>query len=409
MQQVYETTPGDPSTGPDLENGLSGQLASGLINFVSRPGPFGRDPSIKTPVTANYNLSIQRSLTNNMTATVAYVGNSSRHLLTIISYDPSLALMKPGQNTISVTPFPYFSGANIANYGALSNYNSLQATLEQRYASGISFLATYTFAKVLDDSVDPLGGGTGYRDTGLIPIVDEYTQSNYDVRHRFTFNGMYELPFGIGRPYMNDSHVADLIAGGWRVALTFAAQTGTPFTVGYSNVGTAAGGGARAIQIGDPFKAGGTPNATNPSITCPTKVRTKTNWYNPCAYENPLSGNLIGTPGYTSGYVTVNGQPQPYDNDPVLVYQFLSRSKSNSIHGPGFNRVNMSMFKDFPTVKQQYLEFRSDIFNLFNHPSWGQPGNTNDSTNEGLTTSYLGLQNNTPDARFFQLSAKYVF
>ena len=409
LQQAYETTPGDPSTGPDLENGLSAQLASGLINFVSRPGLFGRDPSIKTPVTTNYNLSVQRSLTNNMTATVAYVGNSSRHLLTIIDSDPSLALMKPGQNTIPVTPFPDFSGANIANYGALSNYNSLQATLEQRYASGISFLATYTFAKAMDDSVDPLGGGTGYRNTGLIPIVYEYTQSNYDVRHRFTFNGMYELPFGIGRAYMNQSHVADRIAGGWRVALTFVAQTGTPFTVGTSNISTAAGGGARAIQISDPFKAGGTPNATNPSITCPTKVRTKANWYNPCAYENPLSGNLIGTPGYTSGYVMVNGQPQPYDNDPVQVYQFLSRSKSNSIHGPGFNRVNMSIFKDFPTVKQQYLEVRSDIFNLFNHPSWGQPGNTNDSTNAGLITSYLGLQNNTPDARFFQLSAKYVF
>ncbi|MHB8389168.1 MAG: outer membrane beta-barrel protein [Acidobacteriaceae bacterium] len=69
----------------------------------------------------------------------------------------------------------------------------------------------------------------------------------------------------------------------------------------------------------------------------------------------------------------------------------------------------MSIFKDFPTVKQQYLEVRSDIFNLFNHPSWGQPGNTNDSTNAGLITSCLGLQNNTPDARFFQLSAKYVF
>lgn len=56
LQQAYETTPGDPSTGPDLENGLSAQLASGLINFVSRPGLFGRDPSIKTPVTTNYNL-----------------------------------------------------------------------------------------------------------------------------------------------------------------------------------------------------------------------------------------------------------------------------------------------------------------------------------------------------------------
>jgi hypothetical protein len=69
----------------------------------------------------------------------------------------------------------------------------------------------------------------------------------------------------------------------------------------------------------------------------------------------------------------------------------------------------MSGFKNFKTFREQYVQFRADAFNLFNSESWGQPSETDLAPSTGLISSPQPFQNNTPDARFFQLSAKYVF
>ncbi|MHB1793843.1 MAG: TonB-dependent receptor domain-containing protein [Acidobacteriaceae bacterium] len=295
--------------GATLETGLSKQLATGLANFIEFPNIYGTDTSIKTPVTTNYNFTAQHALSNNMAATLGYVGNFSRHLPTLVNPNAPDALLNPANNAQFVTPFPLIGGSTFLTYAGQSDYNSLQATLQKRYADGLNFLATYTWAHAMDDSVDPLGGGVGDRNTNLIPIIDEYTNSGYDVRNRFTFNGFYELPFGRGRAHMNHSNLADLIAGGWASNLTFFAQTGFPFTV-FPNISTAAGGGARANLIGDPFASGGAPNPTNPNVTCPAHVHTRTNWYNPCAFANPLPGSIIPRTGV--GSLVTGLPPQGY-------------------------------------------------------------------------------------------------
>jgi len=69
----------------------------------------------------------------------------------------------------------------------------------------------------------------------------------------------------------------------------------------------------------------------------------------------------------------------------------------------------MSLFKRFAAFREQYLEFRADIFNVLNHPSLNQPSILTDNSNGGTITAAKSFQSNTPDARFFQLSAKYVF
>lgn len=379
--------------GATLENGLSQQLSQGIQNFVSSPGLYGIDPSIRTPYTMNYNFTFQHSFSDNLAASLGYVGNVSRHLVTNISTDPADALVNPGTNAQIVSPFPQFTNSNFLSYSGESSYNSLQASLQKRYSNGLDFLVTYTWAHAMDDSQDPLGGGIGYRNTNLIPIIEEFTNSGYDVRHRFNLNGFYELPFGIERAHMNHSRLADLVAGGWSTSLTFIAQTGFPFTVS-PNISTAGGGSARAIQAADPFAPGGTPNSTNPSVVCAQHTRTRTNWYNPCAFNNPLLGNTI--PSGTN--ITDHAQ--------VLAYL---GGKSNQIYGPGFERVNMSLFKNFATWHEQYLQFRADIFNVLNHASWANPSTTGINSNGGAITGPRSFQNNTPDARFFQLSMKYVF
>jgi len=377
-----------------LETGLISQTGNGLQNFVSTPGFHAIDTAVKTPYTMNYNLSVEQAINSNLVATLSYVGNVSRHLP--LYYDPNTlrALFPSGISTQQYQPFPDFGGAGTIHFGGISDYNSLQAKLEQRLSHGLSFLATYTLAHSLTDDSDAGGleSAVGDRNMALIPYTEEYANSPYDVRHRFTINGNYQLPFGNGKAFLNKSRWQDEIVGGWSTSLTFVVQTGTPFTVGTANISTANGGSARAIEVGNPFASGGNPNSTNPHITCPTKVKTKAHWYNPCAFNNPLPGSMITTPVTTE----------------VAALQYLG-GRSNTVYGPGYNSINMSLFKDFATFRKEYLSFRVDAFNLLNHPTLGNPSTSDDSTNGGQITGTKFFQNNTPDARFLQISAKYVF
>ena len=307
------------------------------------------------------------------------------------------------------------SGNPWLHYGAESGYNSLQAKLERHYSHGMSYLASYTWAHNLDNSIDPLGGGTSYRMWQIIPITHEITNSNYDVRQRFTFNGSYELPFGKGRSLMNNVPLwLDEIAGGWRTDLTYVAQSGIPFIVTTNGINTPSGQGqARSILVGDPYVGGGSTNATNPQLSgsgCPSVVKNKTHWYNACAFNNPLNGALTANTNNGIGHFPSdpNTGLQIPITDEATALLYLG-GKSNNVYGPGYQRINMGLGKQFAIFREQTLQFRADAFNLFNHATWGNPSNTGLSATAGLITSPLTLQSNVPDARFFQLSAKYVF
>ena len=105
--------------------------------------------------------------------------------------------------------------------------------------------------------------------------------------------------------------------------------------------------------------------------TCPSTVHNRGQWYNPCAFIDPLSGASAAE----AGIPTQNGPGIPVgtiltDKADAIAY---FGGKSNQIHGPGFQRVNMSGFKNFKTWREQYLQFRADAFNLFNTPSDTQP------------------------------------
>ena len=83
--------------------------------------------------------------------------------------------------------------------------------------------------------------------------------------------------------------------------------------------------------------------------------------------------------------------------------------RSNTIYGPGYYSVNMSLFKNFTTFREQYLQFRADAFNLLNHPTLANPSTQNNNSNGGQITGPKFFQQNTPDARFLQLYLKYAF
>lgn len=381
---TYSPCPGD---GIYLETGPP----SGAL---SAPTLVGWDHNIHTPYTMNQNLTFQYAINNNTTATLGYVGSEARHLAVVVWPDGNTELGPPGENLIPTEPYPAFGGnIHSIDFAAMANYNSLQAKIERHFSNGLSFLSSYTWSHNLDDSREPLpsSGDGGDRMYNVFGVRIDYGNSPFDTRERFIFTGTYELPFGDGRKYLNKRGVVDTLVGGWNSTLLFRTQTGNPFTVG-SNTPTVNGAAAFPSLTGDPYKGGGTPNASNPGITCPTKVRNRGNWYNPCAFTDPPLASTVTS--------LISGASN------ILPYLGSPRSQ---ISGPGYERIDMTATKNFKTFETQYLQFRADVYNLFNTPSWGAPSNESTSSLGGQITGNAFLGNYTPDARFFQLALKYYF
>ena len=409
-----------PTDGITIANGFTSIIANGFASNVTNLTMRGSDAEAKTPYTEDYNLSVERSITNSIVATASYVGNSSHHLQVFPDPNNPLALQNPSNTSQYSRPLPDFGGSSYTAYAGASNYNSLQTKVEKRLSGGNSLLVTYTWAHSLDDAPTPLGttGDWGYRQNNLIPIKMDYSNTGFDTRHRITLNAYYDVPFGAGRKFLNHPGIADYIVGGWSANATFVAQTGNPFTVGPSGISGPNNGGSRAIKVKNPFSTGGTFQAPNPSLVasvdCAAKTRNRNNWYNPCSFKNPW--NTKDATYELAHYIPVDAADAAATGATMPVYVTALSDvlgylggKRDEVYGPGYERVNMSIFKNFKTYREQSLQFRSDIFNVFNTPSLGQPSNTGISSTGGEITAPRNLQRLTPDSRFIQLSLKYSF
>jgi len=449
-----------------LEGGLGTfQGAGGIAHYASFPEIGEEDPVMHMPYTIQYNLSVQRAFWKDTTATVSYVGSRGIHLLTGLN-NPAMpqAVTIGGQDTHGLTNAPHFNGYFWMSWSGKSEYDSLQATVQKHYSSGLSFLGTYTWGHAFSDTTDLLGGENSYKQAAIIPIIKEWTQSGYDIRQRAVINVDYDLPFGYGRPLLNHNGLLDRIIGGWKTDMQWWAQSGLPFTVGISRTGpwqNANGGLANsAIKIANPYSnklsapdqsnpmtASGQVASNAPSNTaansCAAQTRTRSRWFNPCAFADPLgvpnstsaaniallapyatgyfnyyspavgADNALNAGGYNNNGTTNAYYPQgvPYITGYAAAKPFFGSPK-NDVSGPGNWRLNASLFKDFRLFREsQFIELRADAFNILNHPTFGNPGNT--STNLGSGSVSLtgpgSNQNNTIDSRYFQLSGKLVF
>jgi Carboxypeptidase regulatory-like domain/TonB-dependent Receptor Plug Domain len=447
-----------------LENGLGTfQGVGGIQHNATFPEIGMEDPVMHMPYTVQYNASVQRAFWKDTTATVSYVGSIGHHLVTGIN-NPAMpqAITIGGQDLHGLTPAPHFNGYFWMSWTGASNYNSMQIVVQKHYSNGLSLLGTYTWAHAFDDTTDLLGGDNTYKQAALIPPIKEFTQSGYDLRHRAVINVDYDLPVGVGRQFLNHPGILDEIVGGWKTDMQWWIQGGLPFTVGIARISgyqNANGGLANsAVKIGDPrsskltapdqsnpLTASGQIAANAPSNTaansCAAQTKTRSRWFNPCAFADPLgvvntsnaaavaalapyatgyfsyyspatgADNALADGKYsTSGGTSALGVDAPYVTGYAAARPFFG-SVRNDASGPGNWRLNASLFKDFKTIREQYIEFRADAFNLLNHPSFGNPGNTstNLGTNSVSLTGPFNNPNNTIDARFFQLSGKYVF
>ncbi len=387
-----------PTNGQTLETGFGAAATdpAALANAAAIGSIYAQDQNAKSSYSTSYNLTMQRSITNSMTATFGYEGSQSKHLRssynanTYAGYVPSDAV-----ESRDYSPFRDFGVTNVANVG-IGRYDSLQAKLEKKMSNGLYFLSGYTWAHCLDDAFGPIGQSAygGYRNPNLLGFRYDYGSCTQDVRNRFTFTGQYDLPFGKGKQFASKGGITDAVIGQWKASLTFQAQTGNPIFLNSSNQGS-----SYPIRISDPLSPGGTADtATQPNFSCASKTKTLAQWFNPCAFKNPPVARL-GATDASKNYVNVN-EAGLLPSGP--------RGRQ-AVYGPGFNQVDVSLFKNFTLpIRESKLQLRADIFNLLNHPSFGNPGSSlsGESNQKISSTRFSGL---IPDQRVIQVAGRISF
>jgi hypothetical protein len=330
-----------------------------------------------TPIPKIYqwNASMERQLGANYVATLAYVGSHGFNLTfpTDLNAVPENEL---SSNNTQFRPFSNYQGITGNLYQAISNYNSLQATITKRFTSGLSLSFNYVWSHMLDDQ-DSSGWGShsgpqNYQHSSSLTLNQSsrnYGPSNFDVRNAFKGYVVYELPFGRGKAFLNNNTLLDQVIGGWQLSGTIVESSGNPFQV-FANGNTYTHAGSQY------------PNR-NPAVSIrPQGGRTYNEWYNPAAFLAPGNGNF-GTLG------------------------------RNPLVGPGINAVNLSGGKSFALPWEGIrLGIRCDAQNAFNHRSFGAPTGTlaTPDANGAFTGPTTGQINSlTVGGRTVQLGARVSF
>jgi hypothetical protein len=335
----------DGTTGP-------GTIRTGFAELVPGTTPSGNvrsyDPNLRPQFTHQWNAFVEYRLTSTMSAQVGYVGHNASHLVTPVEGNQALpgvgdpATWAPRQTRrplFAVQPLITTIATTAAKSG--SKYNSMQASVRQRAANGIEFLASYTLAKGTTNNRGFYGvfGGTGLQ--GVTGATENaYWQNTYDpeadwgpafhdVRHNFIFSSTYELPFGRGRAFGTGwSGLTNFVLGGWRVGGIFQARSGLPITVNDDRRRSQQGdrGAERPNCVGDPVPS-------NQSID---------RWLDIAAFQTAPLGT--------------------FGNCPVGVAR-----------APGYTNLDLMLSKRVDIRGARYAEFRVEAFNALNHPSFGPP------------------------------------
>ncbi|MFL6257483.1 MAG: carboxypeptidase regulatory-like domain-containing protein [Pyrinomonadaceae bacterium] len=300
------------------------------------------NPDVNNELFHQFNLTGQWEFRPNWLAEVGYVGSRGRNLLVVRNIGNSSGGF-PGSRQVTTR-----GTVQTVDYIGKSWYDSLQTKVERRFTGGLSLITSYVWSHSIDNSPGNFcTGGTGPSTCGfsnpLRPELDR-ASSDFDVRHRFSFASVWELPFGRGHRYGKEiSHAADLLVGGWQLNSDIYVQSGPVYSV-FAN-------GRRVDLIGDP-----TPTAAD--IAAGRELR-------PAAFRAAV------TPVFTSD----PGGP---------TFGNLGR---NVFRGQRQEFVNASLFKNFHVTESFNVQLRAQAYNLFNHVNRFRPNTDLNSGDFGRDTA----------------------
>lgn len=363
-----------------LETGLTGiPLASSAVE----PGGaslLGQDYHAKTPYTQGYNFTLQYQLSPGDTVQAGYVGNTVRHLGVYMNPNSPAEILPPGLDAYNYTRYPDFQTAFMyTSYAGDSYYDSLQLNYERRFTAGLSVLANFTWSQCRTDATDALNETARSYRAPLLPgfgIQGDYGLCDFDVPHVFHLSGIYQIPVGHGRKFLaNSPRAVDWVLGGWSTNWILTLEDGQPGTVPCV-ITTTSGFGCNALLVpGQSVTAG--PHDVN-------------QWLNPKAFTSPPVANTIGQ----TDYAPLGGAPTQF-------------------YGPGFHRLDFSLFKDFHMTERTHLELRSEFFNLTNTPNFSPPGFSGNGVvaapgSLDYTSSTFGMINSTRDGQNDQREIQFA-
>ncbi len=335
----------------------------------------GFDPNNKTPVTYNYMLGVQRNIGFGTVAEIAYVGSVSRHLqqnrnINTLPYgarflaqnvNPVLAGTPLPDNYLR--PYPGYGAITYYENVGIANYNSMQVSANRRFTRGLQFGLAYTWSKAMSETDDDRGGTPAYRPRRIW----SYGKASFDQTHILAINYTWDLPKA---SHIWNHALARGIFDGWQLSGITAFVSGTPRGIGASLAGnpdiTGGGDGARLWITGNPV--------------LPRGERTPERWFNTSAFAPPQRGEVGNAP-------------------------------KDVIRLPGVNNWDISVFKKFHLRSEsRYLQFRWELYNVFNHTQFSNvDSNAIFNANGVQTSSQFGRVNGARDPRTMQLALRLTF
>lgn len=324
-------------------------------NAGTSSSPFGIAQNFSTATIDEWSFNVQHEIVPTLVLDVTYFGSKGSHL----PLNRNINQPRPSGRAGVTLPRPYTGYSNISFAESVGNsvYNSLQTKLEKRFSAGLSLLATFTWGRSIDDG-NGIATSTSASSTTPQDALNQRAErgrSDFDIKYRFVFSPVYELPFGKGKPLVNQGFWA-YIVGGWQVSGLFSAQTGSPVTPYYSaNVSGTLNNQDRPNVVGDPNNGPKTPQQ----------------WFNVAAFVAPAAGNF-GNAG------------------------------RNIINGPNLVNLDAAVVRTFRFTERLGVQLRAQSYNTFNHPNFNLPNATMDSSARGTITSAL-------DPRTLEAAVRIVF
>lgn len=301
---------------------------------------FAVDRNLRTPYVQNFNLNIQREMVKNAVAQIGYVGSVGTKLFRYRDINqpvnPAVSTARPFDNGPFAPSGGTFFYVNQLETTAVSNYHALQASLSLREMRGFSTTINYTWSHSIDNASD----GQDYVANATQPdnsfrTDQERASSNFDVRHRFVWTFSYEVP--------NFWKSVPIVGDGWQLNGIVTLRSGSPFHVNlfddYNGTGEFF---PRPDLVGDPYAGTSGPD----------------NFLNLSAFAVPCR---LDPQGDGSAASCVPGT------------QHFGSLGRNSLIGPGYRNFDFSVFKSFSITEQVKLQFRTEVFNILNHPNFSSP------------------------------------
>lgn len=353
-----------------------GQLSTLLSStgFLFPSNTQGMDREAKVPTTMNFSLGVQRNIGYGTVVDVSYVGALGRHLFwqrdinpiaaganfNPANFDPTLAGGRPLAPQF-LRPIPGYNSVTLNEPAGSSNYHSLQVTANRRFAKGLTMGLAWTWSKSMDYNSTDLATVSA-----LVPVrIWNYGLSDHDRTHVAKINWLYDVP---STPWKRGA--VNQVLNGWQVSGIASFVSGSPLGIGVTTVtavditGTPTQG-ARAVMVGNPV--------------LPKSERTFNRAFNTGAFAMPATGTF-------------------------------GNAARTVIRGPGINNFDVAVFKNFPVHEKLRLQFRSEMYNAFNHTQFGGVDTTARFDVQGRqANTQFGQYTSARDPRQIQLALRLYF